>query len=229
MPDGMEGLSQFILVLHDIATLNLDAGAQFAPPVLVTLVRWQPVPPFRIQVSGDKNSVYQLLLNSLNLKENEEDFKAALRGMFPRQYESDAAFLSDLLGALKTLVGKKLVEARTLESLRRPDYAAAILGAAAWNRVGFREERQIKPQYLATIKQRMKQLAGNETDVAITWEEWMEITTPYHGTRTVAKAEGSAGQLVLPRAPHHESFRLLLRNVTPGLQAPLPPNVMPLR
>ena len=35
--DGLQGLADFTLVLHDIATLNIDAGATSSPPVLVTL------------------------------------------------------------------------------------------------------------------------------------------------------------------------------------------------
>jgi hypothetical protein len=40
MPDGMEGLSEFTLVLHDIATLDLSAV--YAPPPLVTLTKQVP-------------------------------------------------------------------------------------------------------------------------------------------------------------------------------------------
>jgi hypothetical protein len=37
LAEGMEGLSDFALVLHDIATLDINAGATTAPPLLVTL------------------------------------------------------------------------------------------------------------------------------------------------------------------------------------------------
>jgi len=37
MPDGTEGLADFTLVLHDIATLDPNAGANIAPPLLVIL------------------------------------------------------------------------------------------------------------------------------------------------------------------------------------------------
>jgi hypothetical protein len=37
MPEGMEGLSEFTLVMNDIATLDINAGATTSPPLLVSL------------------------------------------------------------------------------------------------------------------------------------------------------------------------------------------------
>jgi hypothetical protein len=44
MPDGMQALSEFTLVLHDIATIDINAGATNTPPILVQLEMRQLVP-----------------------------------------------------------------------------------------------------------------------------------------------------------------------------------------
>ena len=190
-PDGREGLAGFILVLHDIATINIDALATASPAVLVTLVRWQVRPPFQFQTA---DLPWLLSLGGYRSGKEpktvvEQQAKAALAKKITTKLLGPA-FVSE--NSLRQELDDVFPARRTDQGRWEQDKAKALMRASS-TPVGFREDRVVKPEFVGVIEQRMQQAAGNPGgEVRISWEEWMAFTLPYHGARTNVKPEGGA-------------------------------------
>jgi hypothetical protein len=159
LPEDTDGLAEFTLALHDIATLDLDQGVASTPYRIVTLWVEQKVLQLPQQPRPPK-------LDAPN--EEWDQYKAA-----KEQYDRIWLAYSE-----------------------RKDSLAPT--------VSFAQQRAIKPQYLAEVQRRINaalDLHNRGKEVAITWDEWMEFTTPYHGPRIAVSSAGSLGSRAPNAAP----------------------------
>jgi hypothetical protein len=160
MPDGMEGLADFTLVLQDIATLNVTPPdgtnpPTITPPLLVTLWIVQNVLPDK-QTSPSNGVFSGRGGDTLN----------------PNKYSFNGSFSASGAGP---------DSGRGSQDLR--DYYSPTLV--------FRLDRVIKPQFRCEVEKRMNEKRLKDQNLAqpvdISWQQWMEWTTPYQGQRASVK------------------------------------------
>jgi hypothetical protein len=217
MPDGIEGLAGFTLVLQDIATLNVTPSdgsvpPNITPPLLVTLWVVQntldPIvfidvgdkPPAPVDVTVGQAVVWRnqtgQTLKVASLKKS--DSKAVFdTGDVPGGTNSKLMKFDDTLyAAASGPAGVKNGMVKldyTVAITGRPEIKSTITLKAAMPvyspTLVFRVDRVIRPEFANQIEALIsKGIQDHETgQVAITWQQWMDWTTPYQGQRTGVK------------------------------------------
>jgi len=201
MPDGLGGLSQFTLVLLDIATLDVANGVTQAP-VLVTLFTTTPG-----VFAGFSTTSLDSLKNKLTGIAGLcwDKLEPMLKKLSPQSpLPPNVHFVSkdDLVAFFK-----KAIPGASEDQL-------SALASEAWNAanlVTFREDRTILPNYQDSIQRRIDSRQSFE----ISYCELVSPahTVPYHGARTNVKP----GQVTLPPTTTPS------RQLVPETPLPLPP------
>jgi hypothetical protein len=189
-PDGMEGLNDFILVFHDIATIDIDSGATVTPPVLVTLTVIQPFPPTRFKLN---DKLTEWLRDTAKVPGDLLKILPALKKPFRSADEFVQELLTRDLKAFLKGDNLKYFTEHAREGVQPVD--------PPYNKqLQFAELRSIRPEYLGLIRQRMREATAAGNLAAISWQDWMTYSVPFHGTRSNVKADGSIGQVPPPSA-----------------------------
>ena len=216
MPGGTESLSEFTLILQDIATLNVAPSdgslpANVAPPLYVTLWVVQgafkaPEAPananFTVQI--DKLCVNGKTLNIGGHLSSTPDDKNKKPNTAPNT-DCLSAEEKQLAPAPEPVPAPAPKEVLPLplqcaECPRLPAVCSGCatdgmkLGSAYSQTLVFRVDRVVRPQCRAQVehlmqKQMKRAATGERVDdpVQITWAQWMAWTTPYQGQRTSVK------------------------------------------
>jgi hypothetical protein len=157
MPDDEDCLADFILVLHDIVTI--DVSALYSPPLLVTITR---------NVSTYLDS---------------------------RSPTSPAA----------------VPDANKLNPLIPQPPPAKDKGTT----LQFTEYRVIRPDKRIEVQERIVSAMQEGKKVDITWQQWMDYTYPYNGTRSNAKIASA------PQSAGTTGTTLQQQNLVPPTRNPL--------
>jgi hypothetical protein len=281
MPDGMEGLAGFTLVLQDIATLNVAPSdnslpANRTPPLLATL--WvventlEPFVVINVQTINNKVTYYRdggtpgeivdLTVGQSVVWRNLDDAKthtatATIVGatlfdtvaIKPHAWSKPVKFDQDLYikagGTLGEAVPLTYSSATAGDVSRPGQLSLRGVNSLYSPTLVFRVDRVIRPQCKHLIEERVKEgLANKQADaVSISWNDWMEWTTPFQGQRTSAKPGAATStpvtvptRMVPPttvlnraNAVNSEGFRMgatlrdLIKIQNP-FQDPVPPN-----
>jgi hypothetical protein len=163
--DDLEGLAEFVLVLNDIATIDVDFGATTSPPVLVTLTQVRLLPPFKVSTTGITDA----------------DVLKRLQPLTRQTFDSPEGLLKELEKALTPDQFRALLAKGPPVSQDGLPYSKQVV---------YSDIRVIDPAFVPEVKNRIAAATAGGQPVAIPWAEWAARTTPYHGTRTNVKPDG---------------------------------------
>jgi hypothetical protein len=128
----------------------------------------------------------------------------------------------DFVYVLETALGEAKVPTPNKQILQKvADSAKTALSHPYSKDLTFEQERRIRPEYLDYIRQ-LVQTTPQGQPVAISWDEWLVYSEPYHGARQNVKPDGSITQISpvpgRPIAPRPEPLRDLLGPTPEGFQ-----------
>jgi len=189
MPDGTEGLADFTLVLHDIATLDPNAGANIAPPLLVILEVHESLLKMPIPNRPSPTQVASLIAQSLSA--------------------TAAATPAGVAGAVQLAAG--VAGEAASKRLQAPDWSSQNS-----TQLVFSQPRVIKPECRPWVEQKIQDALCGKAPAQITWEEWMACTTPYYGQRVTLTAAGTLATAKTPQAAPGLPVPLRLEYGGPG-------------
>jgi hypothetical protein len=198
MPDDLEGLSDFALVLLDIVTLDINNGATTSPPILVTLQLWQSFPNFNLP-KAEWNKLDPGNPEAKGMKVSKAAWDKLEKTMVNHgPYDSYEDFdRARLALGLKKDDDKLVVKLQAAYLQSRKDDKTSPYP----NQVGFAQTRVItNPEFVKELERRIKLAARNDAEktqrprVDVSWEEWMANTLPYHGVRSNIKPGGAIAQ-----------------------------------
>jgi hypothetical protein len=198
MPDGTDGLADFILVLHDIATLDLNGAAATAPPLLVFLERHEAlnIPP-PMNLGSGKPGPGEGKAKPASGADNRPEVDGKDKG------KADAPAVTAKNGPLQ---GEAAGTAKPLSA--NPDWSTQNS-----QQLVFSLPRVIRPECRPWIEQQIQGALCGKGPARITFEQWMACTTPYYGQRVTLSPAGA-----LPAAkPPQAAPRLL-----PYFETPVP-------
>jgi hypothetical protein len=164
MPDGTAGLAEFVLVLHDIATIDIDFGATVTPPVLVTLSQARLFAVFKLTPA----SLDALLADKVDARVVEK-----LRPFVNRPFDSADSLVKAIGGGL-TEAQLKGAEKKILERAQQPDKSFEITEAALAaltqeikDRVILEKLRSLKSKRFSTVAAFREALASELTEAEL--------------------------------------------------------------
>jgi hypothetical protein len=161
MPDGTQGLADFTLVIHDIATLDPNSQATIAPPLVVYLEMHEALKPPKPSNlgsaepapvdagKGKRGDAKQATEQPRNPPETKEPAGGTAGGVEP--------------GSTKP---------------RWPDWSTQNT-----TQLVFSVPRVIRPECKPWIEQKIREALCGNAAAHISWDEWMACTTPYYGAR----------------------------------------------
>jgi hypothetical protein len=215
-PEGLEGLAGFVLVLQDIATLDIDDGANNAPPLLVTLERRRPNWYFEFKdasldplKAGTNPRIREALLKQLKAQLSGRRFEG---GQFLKEFPG---IFNQALEAAKKEQGiadqiKNLNNADQFFRDFKKEILLALRAAGPYSKDdSFTEIRAIRPGKAQDIQDLIKKAIKEGKKVELTYAEWQEYTIPFRGARTGAKPDGGLGKPPATTVPARNIFQPL--------------------
>jgi hypothetical protein len=213
MPEGMEALAEFTLVLQDIATLNVEptdgatVPANQSPPILVTLWVNQTPATLYIDISKDgevPKSMRAFVGQSVVWRNYDPSGTPHQVIRCNKTPVADSPIPKDG-SSPPELLDKGQPQKFSIDNVSKNTteiWVTPITNKTELPSLMFPVYRVLTPQGKVELQTR---LFNGTSASKITWDQWMEWTTPYQGQRTAAKPGAAsttgAGRTAAPNRP----------------------------